>query len=428
MKKKRRKKKRIKWKKVLFLLGIFLAAAVFFCYRKIDRSGGREDTFLAVKDNAKQYVEKVWSGLHDNMESVKKQLAEREEETEPAEEEPPEKRQLPKVKGIYVTGPIAGNERMEDLIALVDETELNTMVIDIKNDDGKITYRMDLEEADEIGACIRYIPDMEGLMKTLKEHDIYTIARVVCFKDPCLAEAHPEYTVKNPDGSLLTDKNGIAWINPYKKETWEYITDVALKAADLGFDEIQFDYVRFPEGEVAQNADYGVDTQSYTKKQVILDFLSYAMERLHEKDIVLGADVFGTVIHSDVDARIIGQDYREIGRVVDIICPMVYPSHYQSGTFGLSVPDAAPYETVYEALKDSLKKMEAVEEADRAVVRPWLQSFTASWVPGHISYGGDEIRKQIQAVYDAGYDEWILWDASNHYTKDGLEDENGNSA
>lgn len=420
MKRKRRRKKRIKWKKVIILFGMILLSVSLFCYQKFCIGDNQKEKNSAAQENSRIYGRLIADDFHINAEEMKQRLAQSKEETV-SEVKDVTTKQLQKVKGIYVTGPMAGSQYMDDLIALVDETELNTMVIDIKNDDGRITYRMDLEQANNMEACIRYIPDMETFMAKLKEHDIYTIARVVCFKDPCLAKAHPEYTIKNPDGSPLTDKNGMAWINPYEKDTWEYIVDVSVKAADLGFDEIQFDYVRFPEGKAAQNADYGVDTQNYTKEQVILDFLTYAAERLHEKDIVLGADVFGTVIHSNVDAGIVGQDYKEIGSIVDVICPMVYPSHYQNGTFGLKVPDAYPYETVYEAMKDSAKKLEAVEETDRAVVRPWLQSFTAGWVTGHIPYGGEEIRKQIQAVYDAGYDEWILWDASNRYTKEGLE-------
>lgn len=422
-KNRKRRKKRIKWKKAVILFGIVMVFICFFCYQKFYIKDDHEEKLKMIQNTSELYGSEIMAVLHESMKTVEDFIQSKEEtlaEIPEVIENVPTK-QLRKVKGIYVTGPMAGSQYIDNLIALIDETELNTMVIDIKNDDGRITYRMDLEQANNMEACIRYIPDMEGLMAKLKEHDIYTIARVVCFKDPCLAKAHPEYTIKNPDGSPLTDKNGLAWINPYEKDTWEYITDVSVKAADLGFDEIQFDYVRFPEGGAAQNADYGVDTQSYTKEQVILDFLTYATERLHEKDIILGADVFGTVIHSNVDAGIVGQNYKEIGCIVDVICPMVYPSHYQNGTFGLGVPDAYPYETVYEAMKDSTKKLGSVEEADRAVVRPWLQSFTASWVSGHIPYGGEEIRKQIQAVYDAGYEEWILWDASNRYSKDGLE-------
>lgn len=414
--KKRRRKKRIRWNRVAIIFGIVMLSVIFFWFRKFQAENDHTENIRTMKELSELYGSEILAQICENVENLAQNDAEDLQVTEdlPA-------RQMQKVKGIYVTGPMAGSRYMDDLIALIDDTELNTMVIDIKNDDGKITYRMDLEQAVNMGACINYISNMEDFMTELKAHDIYTIARVVCFKDPCLAEAYPEYTIKNPDGSLLTDSSGLAWINPYEKDAWEYIIDVSVKASELGFDEIQFDYVRFPAGPAAQAADYGVDTQVYTKEQVISDFLSYAAERLHEKNIILGADVFGTVIQSNVDAEIIGQNYKEIGSIVDIICPMVYPSHYQNGAFGLSVPDAYPYETVYEAMKDSQEELSVLEEADRAVVRPWLQSFTASWVTGHIPYGGGEIRKQIQAVYDAGYEEWILWDASNRYSEEGLE-------
>lgn len=326
-----------------------------------------------------------------------------------------------KVRGIYVSGPMAGSAGMENLIDLVDNTELNAVVIDVKNDEGNITYQMNLQAAQEMGACINYISDMEGLMAELKEHNIYTIARIVCFKDPYLAEHNPQLALKKADGSNLTDAYGLTWVNPYNEEVWEYLTDVALAAADMGFDEIQYDYVRFPIGNEAETADYGVDIQSYPKEQAIMNFLDYATERLHEKGIPVTADVFGTIIGSAIDVEQVGQDYVGLGSTVDVLCPMIYPSHYGKGVFGFDVPDAYPYETVYAALMASKNELAGIADDDRAVVRPWLQAFTATWVSGHITYGGDEIREQIQAVYDAGYEEWILWNASNRYTDEGLE-------
>ncbi|MCM1541834.1 MAG: putative glycoside hydrolase [Blautia sp.] len=325
-----------------------------------------------------------------------------------------------KVKGIYVTGPMAGSGGFQDLLTLVDETELNAMVIDVKNDEGQITYAMELESAGNMGACVNYIRDMEGLMAQLKEHGVYTIARIVCFKDPCLAKNRPELALTKPDKTPIVDANGLAWVNPYEQGVWEYLTDVALQAAEDGFDEIQFDYVRFPIGEDADQADYGVDMEAYPKQQAITDFLAYATERLDEKGIPVTADVFGTIIGSETDVERVGQDYVRLGQTVRALCPMVYPSHYGNGVFGLAVPDAHPYETVLEALTDSREELAAVPEGQRAVVRPWLQAFTATWVQGHISYNGDEIRSQIQAVYDAGYEEWFLWNATNRYTADGL--------
>ena len=326
----------------------------------------------------------------------------------------------PKVKGIYVTGPMAGNDAFENLLALVDETELNAMVIDVKNDAGEITWKMNQETAQKMGACINYIRDMEGFMKKLKEHGVYTVARIVCFKDPYLAENYPQLALKKPDGTAVVDGHGLAWVNPYKEEVWEYLVDVAKKAGEMGFDEVQFDYVRFPIGSDAEAADYGVDRNVYTKQQAITGFLSYATEELHKVGIPVTADVFGTIIGNETDVEQVGQDYRELGETIDAICPMVYPSHYGNGVFGLAVPDAQPYATVYAAMMDSAEELADIPKEQQAVVRPWLQAFTASWVEGYISYGGDQIRAQIQAVYDAGYEEWILWNASNRYSADGL--------
>ncbi len=344
-------------------------------------------------------------------------------QTEPEEEPDAEwnytSGERPKVKGIYVSGPIAGNAKFENLLTLVDETELNAMVIDVKNDGGEITYKMDLESAQSIGACVSYVKDMEGFIGRLKEHGVYTIARIVCFKDSYLTKAYPELALKTYAGATVIDGD-VAWVNPYKEEVWEYLVDVAKEAGEMGFDEIQFDYVRFPTGNVSEQADYGVDTAIYTKQQAISNFLNYAVEELHPLGLAVTADVFGTIIRSEIDEQRVGQDYVELSAAVDAICPMVYPSHYANGVFGLAVPDAQPYETIFAAMTDSVTELSVIPEEERAVVRPWLQAFTATWVKGHISYGGEQIRKQIQAVYDAGYEEWILWNASNRYSADGL--------
>lgn len=321
----------------------------------------------------------------------------------------------PEVKGIYVTGPVAGSERMNDLITLVDATELNTMVIDVKNDNGEITWKMDTGSVIEMGNGVAYIRDISALMETLKQHEIYTIARIVCFKDPVFAQNHPDCALLRTDGGFVTDAYGLAWVNPYDEEVWDYLTEIAQAAADAGFDEVQFDYVRFPIGSDADAADYKVDMTVYTKEQAIAGFLSYAGERLHEKGVVVTADVFGTVIDSPTDIGRVGQNYAELGRTVDVLSPMVYPSHYAQGVFGLDVPDAHPYDTVYQALLLSQKVLGQDAGEECATVRPWLQAFTATWVNGHISYEEEQIREQIQAVYDAGYEEWILWNATCRY-------------
>ena len=319
-----------------------------------------------------------------------------------------------KVKGIYVAGPAAGSERMEQLIDLVSSTELNTMVIDVKNDEGNLTYKMEVPASANLEAGIRYVKDMPALVERLHQQGIYVIARIVCFKDPVLAAARPELALRLPTGKAVMDANGLAWVNPYKEEVWDYLCTLAECAARDGFDEIQFDYVRFPIGNDAIAADYGVDMSAYPREAGLTDFFNYASGRLHEKQIIFGADLFGTIIGSDVDRDRTGQNYTSIAEQTDAICPMIYPSHYANGTFGMKVPDQYPYETIANALQ--LSKEELGEtDSPKGVVRPWLQCFNAIWVDGHITYGSKEVHDQIQAVYDAGYEEWFLWHASNHY-------------
>ncbi|MCM1049688.1 MAG: putative glycoside hydrolase [Clostridiales bacterium] len=348
-----------------------------------------------------------------------------------------------KVKGIYITGPIAGSEKMDELITLVEETELNAMVIDVKNDEGVVTYKMQSDTVLEIEAGVRYIKDMEALVEKLHEKDIYLIARIVAFKDPYLAEMKPELSLKTNAGAVFRDKNGDAWVNPYMQEVWDYLVEIGTQAAQIGFDEIQFDYIRFSTDVNASSVDYGEVAETMTKEEVITGFTEYAYNKLHPLGVKVSADVFGTIIDNEYDAALVGQNYQKMAAYLDYICPMVYPSHYSNGVYGLEVPDKEPYETVYHAMSESKKKLEPAEDVsanslDRtegtagvsanslertdgtAGVRVWLQDFTATWVKGHITYGAAEVRAQIQAVYDAGYDEWILWNARMNYTKDAL--------
>lgn len=326
----------------------------------------------------------------------------------------------PLVKGIYVTGPVAGHERMQEIIQLVEETELNAVVIDVKNDDGFVTYSMSSETVERLGSTVRYVKDMPALVELLHSKDIYVIARIVAFRDPHLAEAKPEWSVHRTNGSIYYDSSGLAWVNPYKREVWDYLAEIATVAAEDGFDEIQFDYVRFSTEIGAGEVDYGEDSATVSKTEIINEFTNYIYGKLSPLGVAVSADVFGTIIDNENDSRIVGQDYAAIGRNLDVICPMIYPSHYASGVYGQTYPNSAPYEMISGALQASENKLSTLSEWDKPIVRPWLQDFTASWIKPYHSYGAEEVREQIQAVYDAGYSEWILWNASNRYTKEAL--------
>lgn len=330
------------------------------------------------------------------------------------------RREPVKVKGIYVSGPVAGIAKMDDLIDLVDRTELNAMVIDIKNDEGKVTYKMQSEQVLEIDAGVRYIPDIKELVARCKEKNIYLIARIVAFRDPYLAEKKPEWAVHTRSGAIFRDKNGMAWVNPYQREVWDYLVEIASQAAVEGFDEVQFDYIRFSTDINEEQVDYGPEAEHVDKVEIITEFTEYLYEKLAPQGVYVAADVFGTVIDNETDQKIVGQDYVKMAAHLDYICPMVYPSHYHNGAYGIRIPDAEPYNTIYAAASSSAHELDAVKEESRAHVRMWLQSFTAGWVSGHISYGPQQIREQIKGAYDAGYDEWILWNAAVNYQPDSL--------
>lgn len=239
------------------------------------------------------------------VEKAETEGAEKTEETEETEDSLPER---PKVKGIFVTGAMAGTDNMENLIDLVDRTELNAMVIDIKNDEGRVTYKMETPLVEEFGSAIRYIRDINALVEKCKEKNIYLIARIVAFKDPYLAEVKPEWCVHNKDGSLFTDKSGLAWLNPYQHEVWDYLLDISREALAVGFDEIQFDYVRFSTDDGMENVDFGLDGQETDRREIITEFVRYAAEQIHAAGGAISADVYGVVIDSEKDQRIVGQD------------------------------------------------------------------------------------------------------------------------
>ncbi|NLK22177.1 MAG: putative glycoside hydrolase [Epulopiscium sp.] len=327
-----------------------------------------------------------------------------------------------KLRAIYVTGWKAGVPKyIDELIEVANATEINAMVIDVKSDDGWITFDADVPVAKGIGATSKVgIRDIHGLMDKLRENNIYPIARIVAFKDPYLAEKRPDFAIKNQDGSIFRAK-GIAWVNPYNKDVWEYVLDISKEAAKVGFKEIQFDYIRFDTSSGMKSVDLGPLAEEKTKTEIITEFTQYAMEELKPYGVFVSADVFGTIITSKIDADIVGQDYVEMARHLDYICPMVYPSHYADGSLGIKYPDLQPYDMILAAMNASNEKLAVIPEGEhKAIVRPWLQDFTASWIKHYQPYGPKQLREQIQGTYDAGLDEWILWSPSNRYSIGGL--------
>jgi hypothetical protein len=323
----------------------------------------------------------------------------------------------PAVKGVYATAHSAGGARLETLLKLLDETDLNAMVIDIKDDFGYITYDTGSSELAAMETTKKIIPDMPKLMDKLKEHQVYPIARIVVFKDTILAKKQPELSFRNPDGTLWN--NGKAspdsFVNPYRKEVWDYNIQVAKEAVKAGFKEIQFDYVRFPEGFEKRADVLKYDTDDRSRVDVVTSFVKYAREQLAPLGVRTSVDIFGYAA-SVPAAEGIGQDFVKISQNSDVISPMIYPSHYSTGWFGQKVPDAAPYATINGASIDTNKKLEPIG-ALKPIIRPWIQDFTASWVSGYIKYGKHEVEEQIKALKDNGVEEYLLWNAGNSYTQ-----------
>lgn len=323
------------------------------------------------------------------------------------------------VKGIFVTGHTAQSPRMDELITLIEETELNAMVIDVKDDNGFMLYYSEAAERyNPIANEHYYVEDIVSLIKRLKEKNIYLIARIVTFKSPLYAKTHPERAiVYRESGKLYSDGDRLIWASPHDRILWDYNIAVAKEAAAYGFDEVQFDYVRFPAIANQKGMDYR-NENGESQTAAIQNFLKAAYEALREHEVVISADVFGWAA-SALDDVGIGQHWEAITNVVDVISPMMYPSHYGPGNFGLPVPDAFPYETIDRSIKAAISRNDNVYTPGR--IRPWIQDFTASWVSGHIRYGAKEVKAQIDALKANGIEEYLLWNAGNYYSKNALK-------
>jgi hypothetical protein len=328
-----------------------------------------------------------------------------------AEKPPPPKIRFPKpdhVRGIYLTAWSAGlNSRMDSVLKMLETTELNSLVIDIR-DAGIIYFKTDIPDAAAAGATQVAVTKPEALMTRLEEAKVYPIARIACFRDKFVPIKFPNRAVQTPDGKPWKDRAGYAWLDPYDKENWEYLAAVVDFALELGFPEIQLDYVRFPsEGKMSSMVFPG--KAKYPKPdakpaEVIAEFANFIGKRVRDKGAVFSADLFGIISSGNADQGI-GQELQASSAPFDLICPMVYPSHYARGEYGVANPNASPYLIVSKSLKDFRDKL-----PDKPL-RPWLQDFSLG-----IPYGAAEVRAQIKAARELGYTEYLLWNAQNKYT------------
>lgn len=329
---------------------------------------------------------------------------------------PPEK-----IKAIYATSISAGSsEKIDEFIRLIKKANLNAIVIDIKDYSGNVLYDSGIEDVAEYKAEKIAIPKINALIKKLHDENIYAIARVVVFQDPKLAAARPELAIKNSiTGGIWKDNLGLAWLDPGSREVWDYIIKIAQNAAGRGFDEINFDYIRFPsDGNLNAMSFPFFDQKKITKAEGINEFFMYLREKM--KGVKISADFFGLTTSAKDDMGI-GQVIENAYENFDAAAPMIYPSHYAKGFLGFAEPAKHPYEVVKYAISGAVKKLAEYNKTKEVVfsenketsvvkIRPWIQAFNLGDV-----YDIAKINEQIKASDEAGGTGWMLWNPANNY-------------
>jgi hypothetical protein len=316
-------------------------------------------------------------------------------------------------KALYLSFYGIGNKTLrESALKIIETTEMNALVIDVKGDRGRIPYKSAVSLAARVGAQdVTTVNDIVGLLKSLREKGIYAIARVVVFKDERLASARADLAVKSTGGAVWHDREGLPWTDPFNKEVWDYNIALAAEAAQYGFDEIQFDYVRFPD---ARGLVFSMPNTQENRLKAIGEFLQTARKRLAPYNVFVSADLFGYVCWN-LDDTGVGQTLESASTQLDYLSPMLYPSGFQFGIPGCKNPVAHPYEIVYHSL------VRARERSGLSPVRfrPWLQAFK-DYAFDRRAYGAEEIRQQIKAAEDFGSNGWMLWNPRNEYSLEGL--------
>ncbi len=326
---------------------------------------------------------------------------------------------LKPIKAIYMNPNISDTEADVDrLIEIVDTSDANAIVLDIKEEliyfDSQVQFFRD-------AGTVRPIIDIPALLKKLHDHDIYVIARLVVFKDSIVAEQNPDLAVlNNQTGGLWRDMNGVAWVNPMVHKLWEVNTDLALEAATLGFDEIQYDYIRFPTDGDLSTTDFGIPNTQESREASITKFLEMSRQKLLPTGVKVSADVFGYTLLVDDDLGI-GQNFIQLADYVDYLSPMVYPSHFPNGSIDVDGhPNDFPYETIDISMRAGKRKL----DGSALQIRPWLQDFDYFDLK---PYGDAEVRAQIEAAEKVGTSGWMLWDPNNRYHPGGFPEKGQNT-
>lgn len=341
------------------------------------------------------------------------------------------------VKAIYVSSWVAATPSiMNRIMNLIDSTEINAVVLDIKDATGRISFLTDHPLLKETGSPENRIKNIELFIDELHKKNIYVIGRISTFQDPYLTKVRPEWAItRKSDGLVWKDRKGLSFLDPANTAVWEYNLALADVSYQVGFDEINFDYIRYPSDGVMSEINYRLtekpDGTLSTRAEHIEDFMRFINQELRERhpDIVTSADLFGLTTTETTDMGI-GQVLEKALPHFDYIGPMIYPSHYAPGSYGITTPVTEPYKVIMRALDGAKKKIDAID-ADMTIpeevrnhvqysqIRSWIQDFSI----GGVTYTADMVRAQIQAVYDSGFDSWMVWDPSNKYTTAAYEPE-----
>jgi hypothetical protein len=321
------------------------------------------------------------------------------------------------VKAIYMSSWVAGSRKLRDgLVKIIDNTEINTIVIDIKDYTGKVSFEVSGEELKKFNSSEKRVADIKEFIGSLHDKGIYVIGRISCFQDSYLVKTRPEYAVTDKSGKIWKDKKGITWLDVGAKPVWEYIALIGQESYDVGFDELNFDYIRFPSDGDMENIKYPF-SEGKIKSEALKEFFVFLDNNFRIKNIPISADLFGMTT-SNKDDLGIGQVLGDALQYFDYVAPMVYPSHYPKSFLGYAKPAEKPYEVIRYAMDNAVKKAQQASTTPQKL-RPWLQDFSI----GGVKYTPEMVRAQIQATYDSGLDSWMLWNASNVYTEEALYSE-----
>ncbi len=313
------------------------------------------------------------------------------------------------IRGLYVNRFAAqSRKKMQHLIGIADSTEINAFVIDVKDEFG-LNYNSSDPMLQKNAGTMTKVGNMKGLLDTLNAHGILPIARIVVFKDSVTARMNPDHVIRKADGTPWRDHKGLTWVNPYANAIWEYNFRIAEEAVRMGFGEVQFDYIRFPEPYKSLPQQVFPESNGRGKTEALAEFLSAAKKRNDKLGVRTTADIFGLVTTVG-GALEVGQRWEPMVKSVDVVLPMVYPSHYPRGSFGIAHPNAEPYEVIHTAISRGRVRNQAIGLTGQTV-RPWLQAFTL----GPPKYGAPEIEAQKKAVYDSGYESWVMWHPGSSY-------------